>query len=287
MRTPPLNSLRIFDAAARHLNFRLAAEELNVTQGAVAQQVRRLESDLGLKLFHRQARGLALTEAGLDYSQPIRKALRLVEDATAKLYPENLRIRISVPPSFASKWLVPRLNSFTHAHPSIDVQALASEEIADFKTDAVDLAIRQGQPPFSKGLSAQLLAPLDLCAVCSPGYAEQTGQITRIADFTTRKLIDDSHNHWDVLLEDAGLKRSSHAMQFNQTALAMSAAANSQGIALVPQLLAEMELAQGTLVEIWRKTPADRRGYYIVYPNGQKANPARQAMIDWLLSEVG
>ncbi len=276
----------MFDAAARHLNFRLAAEELNLTQGAVAQQVRRLETDLGVKLFRRQARGLALTQAGRNYSSPIRKALRLVEDATRKLYPENLRITLSVPPSFASKWLVPHLSSFAQAYPAIDVQILSSEELTDFRSDDVDMAIRQGQPPFGKGLSARLFAPLELCAVCSPDYAATTGPIGQIDDFATRKLLHDSHSHWDALLEGAGLGRSAHAMQFNQTALAMSAAANGQGIALVPRLLAETELEQGTLVEVWRNTPADRRGYYIVFPDAQRENPARQAMVQWLLSEV-
>src|SRR6476660_2452633 len=108
-RLPPLNALRAFEVAARHLNFRLAAEELGVTQGAVAQQVRGLETVLGLKLFERHARSLALTEAGRSYVGNICRAFELISDATDALKPEPRHVTISVTPSFASHWLIPRL----------------------------------------------------------------------------------------------------------------------------------------------------------------------------------
>lgn len=133
MRSPNLNSLKMFDAAARHLNFRLAAEELNLTQGAVAQQVRRLESDLGLQLFYCKARGLALTEVGRRYHRPVSRALAMIDDATRKIQPESTSITLSSTPSFASKWLVPRLVSFSQAYPTIDVQTVASEGLANHR----------------------------------------------------------------------------------------------------------------------------------------------------------
>ncbi len=285
MRTPNLNSLRMFDAAARHLNFRLAAEELNLTQGAVAQQVRRLEADLGLKLFHRVARGLTLTEIGSNYHAPVRRAIGIIDDATRKLRPENTRITLSVTPSLAAKWLVPRLSSFAQLHPGIEVQTVASEGLSNFQSDGVDIAIRQGRPPFGNGLHTELLAPLDLRAVCSESYAMTTDVIVRFEDFAKHQLIQDSHRHWDALFEKAGVTAPDRMMQFNQTALAMDAAANGQGVALAPRLLLDIEFAQGKLTQLWQDTQTEQSGYYIVYPHIQTPNATgRGEVIDWLLS---
>lgn len=167
-RLPPLNGLRAFEVAARHLNFRLAAEELGVTQGAVAQQVRGLEAQLGLQLFSRQNRALALTEAGRGYVANIRKAFELIADATEVLRPEPAHLTISVTPTFATRWLIPRLPDFNAAHPGIDLRIVASDRIANFQTDAVDLAVRYGRPPFGPGLTAELLFDQTIIAAPVP-----------------------------------------------------------------------------------------------------------------------
>lgn len=287
MRTPNLNALRMFDAAARHLNFRQAAEELSLTQGAVAQQVRRLEADLGLQLFYRKARGLALTEIGRGYHGPVHRALAIIDEATAGLRPQGTRITLSVTPSFAAKWLVPRLGNFAKAHPEVDLQTVASERLADFQSDGVDLAVRLGRPPFEKNMEATLLAPLDLCAICSPDYAETVAPLKRFEDFAKLRLIQDSHAFWDALFDKTGTRARHRMMQFNQTALAMDAAANGQGIALAPRLLLDDAIAKGILVSLWQDESADQSGYYIVHPVSRKANAARQAVADWILSEVG
>lgn len=276
----------MFDAAARHLNFRLASEELHLTQGAVAQQVRRLEADLGHVLFHRRARGLVLTDIGRSYHGPVRRALAIIDDATQKLRPETARVTLSVTPSFAAKWLVPRLSRFEEAHPEIDLRTVASERIADFQSDGVDMAIRHGHPPFERGTHSALLAPLDLCAVCSPGYAESAAPIERFEDFTAHRLIQDSHSFWETLFARSGTRARHRIMQFNQTALAMGAAANGQGVALAPSLLLADEIASGRLVPLWRDKSADQNGYYIVHPMAGKPNPARDAVVEWVLCEV-
>lgn len=283
-----LNALRMFDAAARHLNFRLAAEEVNLTQGAVAQQVRRLEQDLGLKLFDRQARGLALTEVGRDYHGPVRRGLAIIDDATRKLRPEqSASITLSVTPSFASKWLVPRLSRLAETHPEINLRTVASERLADFRTDGVDIAIRQGRPSAAPGLEITLLAPLNLCAVCSPAYAEKAGPIERFEDFSKHRLVQDSHAFWETLFEGAGLRADHRIMQFNQTALAMDAAANGQGMALVPRLFIENELARGNLVLLWQEMREDQGGFYLIHPTIRKPNPARDAIMAWIRTEIG
>lgn len=286
MRNPNLNSLRAFDAAARHLNFRLAAEDLNITQGAVAQQVRKLEAELGLQLFDRLSRGLALTPQGETYCRAVRKGLNIIDAATRDMIPDVRQVVISVPPSFAAKWLVPRLAAFARAHPDIDLQIEASSKVINFASTRVLLAIRQGRPPFGKHLSTELLAPLQLCAVSAPELGDSIGPQPDTSAFAGYPLVQDSHRHWDDVLQGShGLDRR-RVLQLSQTALALDAAANGQGIALAPLMLAEADLATGRLVELWRDTGADQSGFYLVRPEGSERNAAVDTVIGWLLSQA-
>ena len=171
MKTPHLNSLKIFSVAARKLNFRLAAAELNLTQGAVAHQVRKLESDLGVLLFTRRPRGLELTEKGSDYYLSVGRALVIIDEATQKLKPEETTITISLPHSLVSKWLVVKLGEFSATHP------------------------------FDKELNTKLLFPLDLYAVSSPSFKEKIDNINELNDCRTHTLIQDSHKLWEKYFE--------------------------------------------------------------------------------------
>jgi LysR family transcriptional regulator, glycine cleavage system transcriptional activator len=176
-RLPALNALRAFEASARHLNFRLAAEELGVTQGAVAQQVRGLEADLSVRLFDRLPRSLGLTDRGRGYASHLRRAFELMREATAALRPETSKVTISVTPSFASKWLISRLPEFTEAHPDIELRILATESLSNFHSDGVDIAVRQARPPFGPGIVADLLFEQEVVAVCSPSLLGRPRQL--------------------------------------------------------------------------------------------------------------
>ncbi|QDI77649.1 MULTISPECIES: LysR substrate-binding domain-containing protein [Leisingera] len=278
MRLPNLNALRMFDAAARHLNFGRAAEELHLTQGAVAQQVRRLETDLGHKLFHRHARGLTLTDTGRSYHAPVSQALALIRDATATLAPAVQRVTLSVPPSFASKWLVPRLPEFQARHPDIDLRVVAEESLADFKRDGIDIAVRQGSKPQEGRLNCALLSLVDLVAVASPDLAltkEESLDLPAIAQLT---LIQDGHRHWDLLLRQEGLTATGRVLQFNQTALAMDAAVNGQGIALVPRMF----LGNQPLDILWQAPRLGDQGFYVLWPSAQGR---AKTVVDWLLRQ--
>ena len=286
MRTPNLNALKMFDAAARHLNFRLAAEEMSLTQGAVAQQVRKLEADLGHQLFRRNARGLSLTPIGHGYHGPIRRALELIEDATRQLAPDPSGVTLSVPPSFASKWLVPRLRSFEQAHPDIALNIAAEETLTTFRTDAVQIAVRQGAAPANPDLSAALLSLLDLRAVAGAGFVESIEPIKDVAQLGNHTLIQDGHRHWDALINAGQINPKHRILQFNQTGLAMDAARNGQGIALVPRLFLEGTPDQHGLVPLWSFAQADDTGFYVVWPRADKISPPVQQVRDWLLSQV-
>ncbi|WP_420862363.1 LysR substrate-binding domain-containing protein [Algirhabdus cladophorae] len=279
MRLPNLNALRMFDAAARHLNFRHAAEELHLTQGAVAQQVRKLEADLGKTLFKREARGLSLTADGATLHRPVRQAMTLIQDGVAQLIPDAAKVTLSTTPSFAAKWLVPRMTNFEAQNPDIEVQVQAEESLTHFASDGVDLAIRLGSPPFGKDLSYTKLASLDLCIVGTAG----TPQFASLDTPTTHTLIQDSHRHWDQLFQQGLINRPKKLLQFNQTALAMDAAKNGQGLALVPRLYLH---ANDGLERLW-DFPADgNAGFYLVWPTGARTNRALETVKTWLLGQI-
>lgn len=289
MRLPNLNGVRAFECAARHLNFRLAAGELNLTQGAVAQQVRKLEASLGQKLFVRKPRGLELSEKGAAYFSEIHAGLSRIAQATARLAPANRSLVLSVPPSFASMWLMPRLADFEARYPDIDLQVIASEQLSDFDSDGVDLVVRQAAPPFPADLRAVLLAPLNLVAVASPGYLHTAPPAGSLEDFRAHRLLENSHRNWLHLLgpdEEAG--KAARVSRFNQTALAIAAARTGRGVAIAPEALIEPDIASGELTVVWRDEAKAATGFYAV-GLAKPGRPARDRdhLAEWLCVQFG
>jgi len=284
-RLPSLNGLRVFEVVTRHLNFRLAADELGVTQGAVAQQIRGLEAELGMKLFDRFPRTLALTETGRSYVTNIRRAFELISEATETLKPEPLHLTISVTPTFASKWLIPRLPDFTAIHPNIDLRILASDRIANFQTDAVDLAVRYGRPPFGAGLNAELLFDDVIVAVGSPLLVEKLGLPLQNDNFTRYPLLHDAHDFWPQFLELAFPKGSPTAaknIRFNQTSLAIEAAIAGQGLALTSTFFVEDDIASGRLLRVLPTELMIDKDFYVVSPRKPRHPASVTAVRAWL-----
>jgi len=286
-RDPKLNALRVFDAAARHLNFRAAAVELHVTQGAVAQTIRGLEADLGLRLFERLPRGVALTEVGNRYYAGVSKGLTTIARATEELRRGSNSVTVSVPPSFASKWLVRRLPYFLEVHPNIEVKIIATEAITDFQTQGVDIAVRQGPEPGDRGIVFKELAPARLCIVRGKTDHFEATPIKDIAWFKNAPLIQDSHHYWDKLFDRNGITSSGHHLSFNQTALAIDAALGGQGFAIVPRFLAMDDLASGRLFEAWSLEDDMGSSFWAVHPKEDRPNRrALSAFLDWLCAEA-
>jgi len=286
IRLPPLNALRAFEAAARYLNFRLAAEELGVTQGAVAQHVRGLEADLGIKLFDRLPRTLALTDQGRRYAGHLRRAFELMTDATAALRPEPLRLTISVTPTFASKWLIPRLPAFTAAHPDIELRILASEGLSNFQSDGVDLAVRQGRPPFGPGLVADLVFEHEVVAVCSPTLLGEPPRVLSPGDVDRFTLLNDAHDLWPEFIERAlGRNAASTAKQvsFNQTSLAIDAAVAGQGLTVASRFLVEQDIEAKRLVQAFAPTMRGGLDFYVVTPRKLRHPKPTENVRQWLL----
>ncbi|WP_175692190.1 transcriptional regulator GcvA [Burkholderia ambifaria] len=289
-RFPPLNALRAFEAAARHLNFRLAADELGVTQGAVAQQVRHLEDVVAVQLFRRLPRGLALTREGLEYFSSVQRALQIISDATDALGQRPTVLAVSTTPSFASKWLIPRLADFGRLHPDIEVRVIADERLASFRADGVDIAIRLGKPPFPAGLAAELLAPLDIFAVASPKLLDGGPPIRTPADLSMHALLHDAHDLWPEFIEKLGGKGQADPTKgprFSQSLLAIDAAVAGQGIALTSEPLVERDIAEGRLRRVFDFSFPMSLGFYVVFPQANAHSEALQAMRRWLFAQYG
>ena len=286
---PPLNALKAFEAAGRHLNFRLAAEELGVTQGAVAQHVRALESLLGVKLFQRLARGLALTDAGRRYLPPIGRAFDMIAEASDTLAPREAVATISSTPSFATKWLVPRLGDFARDHPEIRLRLDASNALSNFQSDGVDIAIRQGNPPFGPGLLAEQLFPSDLIAVCHPLLQEGPNPMRSPQDLQNHVLLEDTHGQWPLFLEkllDGKPLTDIKTIKFSQTSLAIDAAIARQGVALAHPAFVEEDLKAQRLCQPFAFSTAMANGHYVVSPREPRNAAVVATLRKWLLAQV-
>ncbi|AVT06404.1 LysR family transcriptional regulator [Paracidovorax avenae] len=282
---PSLNALRAFEVASRHLNFRLAGQELGVTQGAVAQQIRALEAELGMKLFERHPRTLVLTANGQRYVASVRRAFDLLAEATRGLRPEPGHLTVSVTPTFATKWLMPRLGAYTQAHPATELRVLATERISHFQTEAIDLAVRYGRPPFGPGLLADLLFEECLVAVGSPQAQAQWAGAGR----TT--LLHDGQSSWEEYFERCAPgsllpANPAQAIRFNQTTLAIDAALMGQGLALVQEQFVAQDLAAGRLVQPFPDTLRTDAGYYLVCPRKQRHPEAVAQARRWFLQQA-
>ncbi len=297
-RLPPLNSLRAFEAAARHLSFKKAAEELHVTPAAVSHQIRTLEEYCGTPLFHRLARALRLTEAGQAALPLLREGFdKLAEAADAMRAEERSGIlTVSVAPSFGAKWLIPRLDRFRAAHPEFDVRIDASYTLVNFAADGVDVALRFGRGVYRNLRSECLMAEVSL-PVCSPRLLERDPPLRRPEDLRHHTLLhvqwrteDDAAPSWRMWLRAAGIEGvdAERGPRFSMGGLALEAAIAGQGVALASAAVVDGDLKAGRLV---RPFPASLSlatafCYYLVYPEAKAGDPKVMAFRDWVLAEV-
>lgn len=286
-RLPSLNGLHAFEVAGRRLSFRAAAEELGVTQGAVAQHVRQLEAHLGITLFERLPKGLALTPSGHSYHSAIAPAFATLRTATRQLRPAPGKVLISATPSFAAKWLIPNLPDLAQKCPDIDLRLMATEKISSFHSDGVDLAIRQGHPPFGAALRARLLFKHDLIAVAAPALVRANPTRTRLEHLSELPKIHDTHNLWPKVLAELGIPDpGGQGLRLNQTALAVDAALSGQGVALVSRFLVTREIAAGHLTELGHAPTAGKQDFYLLTPGTPRQGSATARVVDWLVSRA-
>lgn len=280
---PSLNALRAFEVSGRKLNFRVAAEELNVTQGAVAQQVRMLEEYLGTPLFVRLPRGLALTTEGSIYLVNVTRAFDVLSESTTEILNQPKTITISVTPTVATKILLPNFSELYKALPHIKLQTMATEHVSNFDQDQVDIAIRLTEDNFSEDLEAQLLFPQALIAVASPFLIKELPNIVNIEQLASLPLLHDAHNAWPRFLN---LQTKLDGPRFNQTTLALDAALAGQGVALTCRAFVERDLAAKRLVQIHPKTMTLEASYYLVRKKSSQSNEDLNALWRWCLDHL-
>ena len=309
-RLPPLATLRPFEATARLGSFTLAAQELSLTQGAVSQQVRNLEDFLGVKLFERQARRLALTEAGRQVFASAQRALDDLERTTTRIVARGSRetVTLSAMPTLATHWLMPRLAWFTASHPDIDLRLTTSIEPADLHGGGIDVALRVGKLPGRayprdlpridlvmterwEGLVADLLFPDALVPVASPARLAAGPPIAAPTDLLRHPLIHNASRQraWQDWCQAQGIALPPRAddLEFGHFFMALQAAREGKGIAIVPELIYHHARQQADdLAPAWRPAVRSAGEYYLLTHESQDASRAVQAVRQWVLAQA-
>lgn len=287
---PPLNALKAFAAAGKHLNLTAAAKELYVTPSALSHQIRGLEDLLGVKLFVRTRHGLDLTEAGRLILPGISDAFDQMSKTMALLNPgkESQILTISMLSTFAMRWFIPRLSRFQQQHADIDVRISTSVELVDFDRDDVNCAIRFGAGHWPR-LTATRLFTEQLTPVCSPRLATVEKPLDNPRNLEAYTLLHARlrPDDWRIWLNAVGLSdfKAVHEQVYETRNFAIQAAVDGLGVAIVDPSLAAGEIESGRLIQPFRQTLTGENAYYLVYPQSRVTDPSIIALQNWLLEE--
>ncbi len=292
-RLPPINALRTFEVAAREQSFTRAAELLHITQSAVSHQIRHVESLWGLRLFERRNRRVVLTPEAEALLPVVREFFERLDRTLNELSAQGAKgpLRVSIVSSMALKWLVPRLGRFRQAHPEIDVWLSTTDELVDFDTVDVDVAVRLGHGDWP-GLHQTLLLREYVFPVCSPHLFERLGIPGEPAELLDYPLLyrnaRDICPRWRDWFADAGVAVRSlpPGSRFPDTSMAVQAAIDGQGVALARSAHVEDDLAAGRLVKLFDIYSPSDVSYYVVCPLGREQHPRIRSFREWLLREA-
>ena len=296
---PPLNALKAFEAAARHLSFAKAAEELNVTPAAISHQIKSLEATLGVVLFRRMTRSLLLTERGQAALPILREGFdKLAEGAEQLRRPDGGGpLTVSVVPSFGAKWLVPRLERFRAAHPDIEIRIDATDTIANFARDGVDVGLRYGTGNYP-GLRVDRLMTERTMPVCSPKLLEGAHPLCRPEDLAHHTLLhvewqtlDESVPNWRMWLLAAGVEGvdPERGPRFSMETMVVQAAIEGHGVALIGDVLVQDDIDAGRLVRPFDVSLSEPQAfaYYVVSPEATAEQPKVADFRRWVIEEAG
>lgn len=292
-RLPPLNALRAFEAAARHLSFTRAAEELHVTQAAISHQIKALEQDLGVLLFRRLNRALLLTDEGQTLYPVVRESFHVLLDAVTRIKANegSGTLTVSTLPSFAVKWLVPRLSRFQDRNPNIDLRISANDRIIDLAREGIDVSIRFGAGQWT-GVQSEKLADESVTPYCSPSLLPKLrapGDLRGLTLLHEEMLPLPEFPTWATWLAAAGLERTvdaTHGIRFSHTHMMLQAAIDGRGVALGQRLLAADDLAAGRLIAPFDLALPTGYAYFLAYPLNSGLRTKVRTFRDWMLAEM-
>lgn len=295
-RLPPLNALKAFEAVARHMSFTKAADELKVTPGAISQHIRALEEEIGTPLFKRLGRQILLTDAAQSALPALREGFDRINDA-ARLMRQPMgrrKVAVSVAPSFAAKWLVPRMDGFHAAHPEIEIWISADMTTVDFSVADVDIAIRYGAGLYEGCVSEKLLNET-IIPVAAPSLVNGAPGIEKPADLSKHTLLHDGSVEQDPTCPDWAMWLKARGVQgvdaargprFNQTSLVIEAAAAGRGVALAKRAIAQSDLEAGRLLPLFEDTTPLAFAYWLVWPKGRTLTAPLRAFMNWVRDEA-
>ena len=283
---PPVADLLAFEAAARHTSISRAAHELHFTQSAISRQIRQLEDQLGMALFHRVRQRIVLTDAGRLYAADVRAALQQLSGATQRVmaFSGGGLLNLAVLPTFGTRWLIPRMGDFAQCCPDVTVNFSARSEPFDFALEPFDAAIHFGAPHWA-GAVCEYLMQEEVVPLCSPAYRHRHG-IESVADLAGVVLLQQSTRptQWAEWFEhvSGATTQALRGPRFEQFAMIAQAAVSGLGVALLPRFLVEAELASGALVALFPEALRGSDAYYLVYPESRAEAPLVQAFRDWV-----
>jgi LysR family glycine cleavage system transcriptional activator len=282
-----LNSLRMFASAARHGSFLKAGTEMNLSQGAISQRIKQLELELGAMLFEREPRGVSLTKAGQELAQTVETCLEMLDKTASQIQQLGNEITVHVSPTIARKWLAPRLPMFSKLKPGLQLTIEASAQVLERPLYQNEIALRHGKIfRTGRGQQMQRLIELELVAVCSPDLPG-IGAQPSLEKILASSLIQDSHRRWDKLLARHCSQETLEPLNFNSASLAIDAAINNQGIAIVPFLFVQDDIDAGHLREVWRDKQASGEYVFLVWPTQPVTSKPVMDVVHWIHDAFG
>lgn len=285
MRSFNLNALRVFAVAASRGNLQRAADELNLSRGAVSQRIKQLEIDLGVVLLKRGARGVSLTAEGERCHAGVTQALAVLETALVGIGDENDRITLHLGSSTATKWLMPRMDAFAASFPKVSLNTEVHEQILSRSLGRNEIALWPGKAEDPNPVHrSRRLTDIRLVAVCSPDFLRPDWPMG-LETLLTLPLLQDAHRRWEKLIEATGYGAAHKLLNFDRSALALDAAIGGHGIAIAPTYMIESDLSSKRLVEIWVDPEPSDDGLYVSWSKDHVGQQRISRIVDWIASE--
>ncbi len=284
MKNVNLNALRVFSVVASHENLQRAAEELNLSRGAVSQRIKRLEIELGVVLLVRGARGVSLTPEGERCHAAMEEALAILDTALVSLGEDGNRVTLHLGSSTATKWLMPRMDSFATKFPTVSLTTQVHAQILARSLGRNEIAIWPDKAPDTNAAhGSRRLADIRLVAVCSPDFLRPDWPMG-LETLLTLPLLQDAHRRWEKLIQETGYGDTHKLLNFDRSALALDAAIGGHGVAIAPTYMVENDLQSKKLVEIWvDPEPSDDR-LYISWAKDHLGQTRIKRIVEWIAS---